>query len=237
VSAVTPGGTGGLHAMALPLPLRILVAPVVGAIVVVGVWVTGGLITDDFKASAALTAVWFAVAGAACAVLAYRVRSLRLPVAIGYLATAAAVGGFLAWSTLHDRVVHERVVVGVPVSRVVAAPPALRHARPVQLSAGAFRSGEHRTTGRAAIVRLPSGRLVLTITRFRTSPGPDLRVRVVPGRAERGDAAGNRDLGGLKGNIGDQQYKLPRGTSARATVVIWCRAFSATFGTAALVRS
>jgi hypothetical protein len=204
------------------------------------VWVAGGLITDDFKTSVALTTAWFAIAAAACGVVGYRVRALRVPLAVGYLVTAVGVGGFLAWSTLHDRVVHERVVVGVPASRIAAepAPAQPRTARPVQLAAGAFTSGEHKTTGRAAIVRLPSGRLVLTLTHFRTSPGPDLRVRLVPGGANRGDVAGNHDLGGLKGNIGNQQYDLPAGTRASsASVVIWCRAFSATFGAAVLRRS
>jgi len=223
--------------MSAPLQLRLLAAPIVGAIVVVGVWVAGGLISDDFKTSVALTTVWFLLAAGGCAAVAYRVRSLRVPVAVGYLATAAAVGGFLAWSTLHNRVVHERVAVGIPASHLPAAAPAQR-ARPVQLAAGAFLSGEHRTTGRAAIVRLRSGLVVLTITGLHTSPGPDLRVRLVPGAHDRGDAPGNQDLGALKGNIGDQQYDLPaRANVAHATVVIWCRAFSATFGSANLARS
>jgi electron transfer DM13 len=43
------------------------------------------------------------------------------------------------------------------------------------------------------------------------------------------------DLGALKGNRGDQQYRLPRGTGLRGrAVVIWCRAFSARFGSAVL---
>jgi hypothetical protein len=231
---------------------RALAAPLVAAILVFGVWVTGGLITNDFETSVALTTAWFAVAGVACAATAYFVRRLRAPVLAAYLVTAVAVGGYLGWSTLHDRVVHERVVIGTPASRIAATPPApatgtrapatrapARRARqPVQLAAGEFRSGEHSTTGKAAIVRLGSGRLVLTITRFRTSPGPDLRVRLVPGNTDRGDATGSRDLGGLKGNAGDQEYKLPeRAAVGDASVVIWCRAFTATFGAAHLTPS
>jgi hypothetical protein len=226
--------------VAVPLPLRLLVVPVVAAVVAAGVWVAGGLISDDFTTSVALTAAWFAIAAAVCALVGHRVRALRVPLALGYLVTAVGVGGFLAWSTFHDRVVHERVAVGVPASRLAAEPARARPLAvgPVQLASGAFRSGEHETTGRAAIVRLPSGRLVVTLTRFRTSPGPDLRVRLVPGHATRGDVAGNHDLGGLKGNIGNQQYDAPAGTRAsRVSVVIWCRAFSATFGVAALRRS
>jgi hypothetical protein len=33
--------------------------PVVAVIVLAGVWVSGGVISDDFRTSMALTAVWF----------------------------------------------------------------------------------------------------------------------------------------------------------------------------------
>ena len=60
-------------------------------------------------------------------------------------------------------------------------------------------------------------------------------MRIVPGESDDGGASGNVDLGALKGNRGDQQYELPSGIDARsATVLIWCRAFSALFGSAAL---
>jgi hypothetical protein len=43
------------------------------------------------------------------------------------------------------------------------------------------------------------------------------------------------DLGGLKGNRGDQQYEIPAGVRVSGrTLVIWCRAFSAAFGSARL---
>ena len=78
------------------------------------------------------------------------------------------------------------------------------------------------------MVRTAGGRRVLTLTRFDTSPGPDLRVRLV--RGER-----SVDLGALKGTRGDQQYRIPAGARvAGATAVVWCRAFSVAFGSAAL---
>jgi hypothetical protein len=50
-----------------------------------------------------------------------------------------------------------------------------------------------------------------------------------------GGVDGAIDLGGLKGNRGDQQYRLPRGAEiGDHTVVVWCRAFSAPFGSAPL---
>jgi hypothetical protein len=94
-------------------------------------------------------------------------------------------------------------------------------------------SGEHTTTGRATILRLASGRRVLTLD-LSTSPGPDLRVYLAPGDGS--DVSDHRDLGGLKGNRGTQQYDVPANVPlARYTaVVVYCRAFSAPFGSAAL---
>jgi Electron transfer DM13 len=228
---------------AVTLPLRrrwmraaahLLAIPCVAAIVVAGVWVAGGLISDDFRTSMALTAAWFGLSGAACVLVAVRSRRLRLPVLGAYVVTVAVVGGYLGLTTLRDRVVNERVVTaGVPAATDSGggAEPAVN----VELARGRFRSHAHATTGRASVVRLPNGRRFLTLTRFDTSAGPDLRVRLVPGDSHDGGAPGAVDLGALKGNRGDQQYELPRdATIAGRTVVIWCRAFSAPFGSAGL---
>jgi hypothetical protein len=213
---------------------QLLAIPCVAAILVAGVWVAGGRISDDFRTSMALTAAWFGLSGAACVLVAVRSRRLRLPVLGAYLVTAVVVGGYLGLSTLRDRVVDERVVTaGVPAATDSGggAEPAVN----VELARGRFRSHEHATTGRASVVRLPNGRRFLTLTRFDTSAGPDLRVRLVSGDSHDGGAPGAVDLGALKGNRGDQQYELPRdaGIDGR-TVVIWCRAFSAPFGSAGL---
>jgi hypothetical protein len=47
------------------------------------------------------------------------------------------------------------------------------------------------------------------------------------------------DLGGLKGNRGDQQYTVPADVDLPRyrTVVIWCRAFSVLFARAPLARA
>jgi hypothetical protein len=198
-------------------PARWLAAPVVGVLFVLGVWVAGGLITNSFKAAMALTAAWVVGFGAACLAVAIRHRTLRVPVLGAFVVTAAAVGGFLAWTTLHDKVVHEKLAAGV------------------ELRAGRFRSLEHSSHGLASIIRLSDGRRLLTLRDFSTSPGPDLRVRLVVGRSTDGSSRGALDLGALKGNKGDQQYELPAAAGARyQTVVIWCRAFSAEFASAML---
>lgn len=124
--------------------------------------------------------------------------------------------------------------VGVP-SASAAPVGAPTPARPVLLGSGAFRSGEHETTGTAALLRRPSGRdAVVTLTDLDTSPGPDLRVYLTVGPT--GQVAGGLDLGRLRGNRGTQQYDVPAGVdrSRYGAVVIWCRAFTVAFGTAPL---
>jgi hypothetical protein len=217
-------------------PSALLAAPAVAAIVLTGVWVAGGVITDDYRTSMGLTAAWFAISGAACVLVARRRRALRVPVIAAYLLTAGAVGAYLGATTLRDDVVHEQVITAAPAPAQPAAAGGRRPpAGPVEVARGRFRSHEHATAGTARVIRDTGGRRHLTLTSFSTSPGPDLRVRLVPGDSSDGGADGAIDLGALKGNRGDQQYTLPRGAGLRGhTVVIWCRAFSAPFGSARL---
>ena len=215
---------------------RWITAPIVVFVFVLGVWVAGGQVTDDFRGAMLLTAAWVVLFAALCVGVAVHRRALRVPVLGAFGLTAAVVGGFLFWTTTRDRVVHEHVVVGTP-SHTVA--PTASASVDVQVRSGDFRSEEHASRGTAAVVRLRDGRHVLTLTRFATSPGPDLRVRLVPGASTNGGADGVIDLGGLKGNRGDQQYGLPAGADLRryTSVVIWCRAFSVAFASARLLPS
>jgi len=223
-------------------PLALLAAPAVAAIVVTGVWVAGGVITDDYRTSMALTAVWFALCAAACLLIARRSRALRVPVIGAYLLTAGAVGAYLGATTLRDDVVHERVITATPPAAAapVAGTPGSASAPepepgPAELARGRSPPHEHATAGTARVIRDTDGRRYLTLTSFSTSPGPDLRVRLVPGDSFDGGADGVVDLGALKGNRGDQQYRIPRSVDLDDhTIVVWCRAFSAPFGSARL---
>jgi hypothetical protein len=213
------------------------------ATTIAGVFIAGGVITNDFRLSMALTAVWFILAGATALASFKAGRSTGIPILAGYLIAATAMGGYLASTTLVDRTVNETVVTGTPASQMPAPAPAdpqdpaepQPEPRNVEETRGTFVSGEHTTTGTARTIKLANGQRVLTLTGFETDAGPDLRVRIVPGDNTDGGADGAVDLGALKGNRGDQQYDLPDGFKPREhTVVIWCRAFSALFGSAAV---
>ena len=208
------------HALApphVPLWLRLLLAPVSAAVVLLGIWITGALITNDFRTSMALTALWFAIVLVAAVVVWRRSPGLRLPVSAVAVGTFVLVGGYLGLASVRD----------VEVNETVTAGPALVE--------GAFTGHAHPTNGVARIVEAGNGR-VLTLTSFETDPGPDLYVYVSSGQTSGDDVDGSTQLARLKGNIGNQQYELPPDLDLAdgATVVIWCRSFTVSFGAAQL---
>ena len=110
------------------------------------------------------------------------------------------------------------------------------------LETGTFHGKVHNTSGRATIYREPDGKLVLRLTNFKTSNGPDVHVILIAAKDADDDAnflKGNTErveLGSLKGNEGDQNYEIPSGTdlSKFQTVSIYCERFNANFGAAPL---
>jgi hypothetical protein len=131
------------------------------------------------------------------------------------------VGGYLALSTLRDKTVDEAIAAGT--AELV----------------GSFVSRAHTTTGTARVIEQADGSRVLALVDFRTDAGPDLFVHVIPRMTEGNDVGDSTRLGALKGNVGNQQYALPPELELgeAATVVVWCRAFSVSFGAAALRRT
>jgi hypothetical protein len=107
------------------------------------------------------------------------------------------------------------------------------------LSTGQFRSFEHATSGRAHVLELHDGRRYVRFDRFHTSNGPALKVYLsaAPPTGP-GDSFDDRyvNLGDLKGNIGEQNYAIPRhlDLARYRSVVVWCKRFSVPFGAAGL---
>jgi hypothetical protein len=162
------------------------------------------------------------------------------------LAALGALGaGLVAFVLLYfepqklfiDDEVHEALPVAAPAVGAPAAPAARPSIR--VLSTGRFRSYEHATSGRARVLQLPDGRRYVRFDRFSTSNGPVLKVYLSAAPATGpGDAFDDRyvNLGDLKGNIGEQNYAIPRDVDLARyrTVVVWCKRFSVPFGAAAL---
>ncbi len=109
------------------------------------------------------------------------------------------------------------------------------------IETGTFHGKVHQTSGRATVYN-ESGRLVLRLTNFKTSNGPDVHVVLIAAKDAADDAnflkssTERLELGALKGNEGDQNYNIPAGTDLQRfqTVSIFCERFNANFGAAPL---
>ncbi len=120
------------------------------------------------------------------------------------------------------------------------APPFEATAQP--LDTGLFTRNLHETSGRATIYRQPNGILLLRLSDFHTSYGPDVHVVLAMPNdpmlqsASHENAQASIELGALKGNQGDQDYVLPANTDVTrySLVTIYCERFRAVFGTASL---
>lgn len=145
-----------------------------------------------------------------------------------------ALGLFAAWYEFRP----ERLFVNRRLNE--AFPAAADHSSVMALGSGTFYGIMHPTAGTATIYRLANGDRLLRFTNFRTSNGPDVHVYLVAATDAPDNAsvqrAGFIDLGTIKGNIGDQNYTLPRDLdlSKYEAVSIWCKRFRVNFGTAPL---
>ena len=110
------------------------------------------------------------------------------------------------------------------------------------VEAGTFHGKVHQTSGRATIYKEADGQMVLRLTNFKTSNGPDVHVILIAANDADDDAnflkssTAKVELGVLKGNEGDQNYTIPAGTDLDRfqTVSIYCERFNANFGAAPL---
>jgi len=100
--------------------------------------------------------------------------------------------------------------------------------------------GAHKGSGKAEILEGAAGTLLLRMTDFKVTNGPDLEVWLVkaPDPKSSADVKASEwlSLGALKGNIGDQTYIIPESTEIDqyGSVVIWCEQFGVLFSPATL---
>ncbi len=152
---------------------------------------------------------------------------------------------FQPWRLVTDTTVTDTLSVETSVaprpsvsSSKPAAPPA---PAAVVLARGSFVTHEHDTAGTARVVRNADGSHQLELVGLSTSDGPDLRVWLSDQPVSRDgwhvfDDGRYAELGRLKGNHGNQVYRLRSGIdpSDFSSVSIWCKRFSVSFGAAAL---
>ena len=176
----------------------------------------------------------------------WRKPAVLIPLAL-LLVIVLAIGAWLfqPWKLFTDEVVDEALPLPAAASSAPTNPGTTPEPTPEPqvLAKGRFISHEHETTGRAEVLQLPDGKRVLRFEDLQTSNGPDLKVwlaaaPVIPGTDGWFvfDDDEFEDLGPLKGNIGNQNYRIPDSVDLKqlSSVSIWCDRFSVSFGAAEL---
>jgi hypothetical protein len=92
----------------------------------------------------------------------------------------------------------------------------------------------HFGRGTARLLEVAPGSFIVRLEDFAVRNGPDLYVYLSP--AADGYAGGAIELGRLKADRGNQNYRVPDGAdvSRTSSVVIWCKQFAVRFATARL---
>ncbi len=164
----------------------------------------------------------------------------RVAAALATVAVLGFVAFVLVWFQPQKLFIDDRVDEAIPVAepaRSVGSSAAGDESPAIRtLSTARFHSHEHATQGRARVIEV-GGRRYVRFEAFRTSNGPLLKVYLSAATPEGpGGAFDDQfvDLGGLKGNIGDQNYPIPRGVQLGAyrSVVVWCKRFGVPFAAA-----
>jgi len=188
-----------------------------------------------------LVGAWFAVVALVIFVIGLRRRRLRRPLLGAFAVVLAATVAIGYWTGFRDMVVDEDVAMASMRATAAererglgAGGDAAPAGRPVELARGSFAGADgHRAVGTATVIARPDGSRVLTFTHFDADPGLDVDVFLTPSPA---GIDGGVELGGLKGNVGDQQYEIPADADLRklSNVVVWCNPFTVRIAVAQL---
>jgi hypothetical protein len=136
----------------------------------------------------------------------------------------------------------EQAMVDAEGSGASATEPMPEMVEPVVLVSGEIMGVDsfHQGSGTATIYQLDDGSRVLRLESLDVTNGPDLHVYLSPASgpqtSDEVTAPGYIDLGGLKGNRGDQNYEIPADYELpeELSVVIYCVPFHVIFSTATL---
>jgi hypothetical protein len=200
-------------------------------------------------AAIALVVAWFVLVSVVALIYLRRRPELRLPVlgTIGAVLVATVAIGYL--TGFRDREVDEDVVMAASRADTAAKAAGLAGsegseraggerakapAGPVSLATGSFVGQDgHAGKGTAEVIQAPGGERTLTFTDFDVDPGVEVEVYLTP---DVGSVDDRVELGGLKGNVGDQQYEIPAGADLGRydSVVLWCTPFTVRIATAEL---
>jgi hypothetical protein len=160
---------------------------------------------------------------------------------------AAGLYWFQPWRLVTSTTVRDTLSAPAPASSAPSAPAAVASPAaapgPVVLRQGTFVTHEHDTAGTARLIRDRDGSHRVELVGLDTSDGPDLRVWLTDQAVQKGRAGWHVfddgeyvELGRLKGNRGDQVYRVDADVDPAQfrSISIWCKRFSVSFGAAPL---
>jgi len=228
------------------VPALIVASALGGGLLVLQRWVA-----ETKTAAIILVALWFAIVGVAALVATSRRPERRVPVLGTFAAILVATVAIGYITGFRDMKVDEDVVMaaerapGAERDSALAGSSAVEEdedkpnkpdepAGPVELAKGDFTGADgHAGSGLATVVRDTDGSRSLTFTDFDVDPGAQVVVWLTQDESNLDDRL---ELGGLKGNVGDQAYDLPEGADLRHydTVVLYCTPFTVRIAVAPL---
>jgi Electron transfer DM13 len=223
-----------------PTPFRaflLFVATI--AFLIIGLLLFSAVIAPTYIVALILAAAWFVGAYFLLGRFTRNRRHLRFPIRIAFGSTVLAILLWVGINSVNGKTVHEQLVTGQKISK--AQPTARIPEKPAKptppqnrlLSTGAFKSaGAGSVAGQASYIQLKNDTVMVTIKGLDVMSAPTLHVFLA--KADGKDVSAHKDLGSLKGNKGDMQYVIPKGTDPRQykTVVIWNKAFGVPFARA-----
>lgn len=191
-----------------------------------------------------LSLAWAAVVSATALIYARGREGMTRPLLAG-LAVGAVLGAVAFYfASVRDVVVNEDVVTATKAAEAQSAAaglapepaptPAAGQSAALALATGTFSGADgHDGSGTATVVQTTGGERQLTFTDFDVSPGAKVEVWLTTGVNETGDRI---ELGGLKGNVGNQQYTVPADADLTrySTVVLYCTPFTVRIAVAPL---
>ena len=192
-----------------------------------------------------LSIAWAGIVGLAFLVYAWP-RGILPQVMAGLAVGAVIGGGSYYWFSVRDEEVDEDVVTAAQTAQGAQAQQGLRGSAQgsvadakqggnTTLASGSFQGEDgHDGAGTATVVQEAGGGRILTFTDFDVDPGAAVEVWLTTGPNETEDRV---ELGGLKGNVGNQQYEIPADAdlNRHGTVVLYCTPFTVRIAVADLM--
>jgi hypothetical protein len=209
------------------------------AFLIIGLLFFSAVIAPTYIVALILAAAWFVGAYFLLGRFTRNRRHLRFPIRVAFGGTVLAIGLWILINSFNGKTVHEQLITGQklseaqPTARVPEQPAKPTPPQNRLLSTGTFKSaGAGSASGEASYVQLKNGNVMVTIKGLDVMSAPTLHVFLA--KADGKDVSAHKDLGSLKGNKGDMQYVIPKGTDPRQykTVVIWNKAFGVPFARA-----